>query len=654
VVKKTYTNPARQIVTLTTDGPFFRPGTVARAGAQIRFFDAATNGNEITFNGTDNVFSGAQLSAGVQLFAEGATPSVALDDVVLTLTLTPGATPIGPPATATMTSVELTLDVALSRVAPGVDPPLMPEPPAVAPPAGTATDKFFLGRFVQVRDPKFSHERAMLIIQPPNPTVFTGSLVLTPIGAAVEAFNEEIPAGGQLVVTPPPFVIPGPVPVAGVRVFAQGTGVSNAARDTGFRLGIQGVEAEGDIVAMTAVQIDVIDTAASVAATTFVRMGLWDNAFRLPTDPLGLLINNEAEADNFVGADTRRFHVRVRDVSKRNAGRVQIDWFTLNAAGNNLDAPVTRDITLVETPANSGVFISRGLMLVTDSDDQNQATRTGLPAGFPDAGTTPGNGARNHRIRRGSMLGRNVLEYAPAAAMRLPQRLNVFQRNPESRRRLPLQIFVMKVAAGGNGVIPTVPAALLWTRDLPIIRETYERIGMTVETVVHPNTIAADIVRVGADSIVLVEPTGVTPGNMSDAEEQTLSAAHPALADTIRVFYAGGLATGNRGESAPDINFAGRPDVGTSFINGSTYGPYSVPHEVGHVLTNKPFAQSTGHFTAPAAPPGNRLRNDQNLMRNGTSTVTGVTESKRLWDAADNDGVNEFTTMRGSHYTRPF
>ena len=70
VVRKSYTNPARQRVTLTTDGPFFRSGTFTVVGNVIRFFDAAVNGDQITFNGTDNVFTGARLTAGVELFAD--------------------------------------------------------------------------------------------------------------------------------------------------------------------------------------------------------------------------------------------------------------------------------------------------------------------------------------------------------------------------------------------------------------------------------------------------------------------------------------------------------------------------------------------------------------------------------------------------------
>jgi hypothetical protein len=146
----------------------------------------------------------------------------------------------------------------------------------------------------------------------------------------------------------------------------------------------------------------------------------------------------------------------------------------------------------------------------------------------------------------------------------------------------------------------------------------------------------------------------VNPISVTLADEANLGGLHPALPNTIRVFYAGGLATLVRGESAPDIDFPGAPDIATSFINGGTETPYTMAHEIGHVLTNKTVNLNTGHYVQPAAPAGNLLFTNQNLMRNGTSGAQGVNQSKRLWDAADVDGINEFTAMRGSHYTRPF
>ena len=499
VVKKSGLNPARKTVTLRTSSPFNGTGTLSRSGntAAIKLFRA--NGAEVTF-GPDPVFSASELQAGVQLAAEGVAASGSINDYTITLTLTPSSSvPAGQPIDKRMTAVELTMDVALSRTAPGVDPPVMPQPPATPPAAGTGTDKINLGRFVQVRDPGFSHERAMLIVRPPNPPAFNGTLVLTPINAQVQAFREEIPAAGQTAITPIPFEIPSPIPANGLRLFVEATAVSTAARDTGFNLGIRSVEAICDRVTMTVVQVEVADTPnPAVAAGTFLRMGLWDNAFRAPGNPLGLLFNQEAEADNFVGADTRKFHIRVRDIAARNTASRQADWITIDERQNDDDAPATRDITLVEAPANSGIFVSRGLMLVSDTGDRDQATHTGLAAPLPDAGLTQGAALRNHRTRKTTVRGSIKVEYRPAAGIALPLRLPVFQRNPETRRRLRLQIFVLRLAVGGNGVISTgarntATASQLWIRDLPVAEETFARLGIEVETVVAPGTAAGDI-----------------------------------------------------------------------------------------------------------------------------------------------------------------
>lgn len=400
----------------------------------------------------------------------------------------------------------------------------------------------------------------------------------------------------------------------------------------------------------------VADPTGAAPALTFVRFALWDNAFRAPGDPLGLLFNEELEANNFVGADTRKFHIRVTDPTATNTGHVQTEWKTLDQNNNDLDAPAIRDVTLVETPANSGVFISRGVMVVTDADDQNQATHSGLSGTLPDAGLVVPSGARNHRIRRASMLGHIRIEYKPAPPIVLPVELPVFARNPESRRRLPLQIFVLRVAAGGAGVVPTAPGSPIWTVELRQIREVYERLGIAVATVVAAGTPAGDVVTFAGDSLVLITPpAGVNPLSVTLADEGTIGAAFPPLAATTRVFYTGGLADGNRGEAWPDVDFAGRPQQGAVFVN-RVAPTYNAAHEIGHVLTDKRSAANGGHYKEPAVPAGNRLHNNQNLMRNGTSVVEGVTESKRLWDAADGDGLNQFSAIvvRPSRYTRNF
>lgn len=649
VVRKPHTNPQRRAVTLSVNQPFTGSGTFTRSSDAIRFFDAAVGGNEITFNGVDNVFTDAQLAAGHTVFTEGARASAAVDDVELRLVVTVNGTP-GLGATARMTAVELTLDIALSRTAPGVDPPLLSQ-----------QDKVNIGRFLQVPDPGLRHERAMLIVRPPQPAGFTGDLVLARISDQVELLADELPAVGQAPLADPQVIAAATIPATGTRFFIQGRAPSIVARDTGYRLGINNVEPDGDRIAATVIQVDMVDTPTAVAPpATSIRFGLWDNAFRAD----GTVFNDAAEANNFVGADTRRFHLRVRDASRRNAGHISVNWFGVDQAGNDFQVPGDRSVALVETAANSGVFISRALMLINDEVDNDQATHSGLPAGVPDAGVVRNRNQSNHRLRRATMRGSVVCEYthpiAPARPMTV--RLPVFERNPEARRRLPLQIFVLRVSAGGAPVIPTAAGSALWATDIRITRETYERIGLTVETVVAPGTPAADIVTVDGDQVVLITvnalnpPAGINPANLSLADETAIGAAFPTIpgTSTVRVFFAGGLASGNRGESAPDIDFAAAADRGTCFIDSVRKTPYTMAHEVGHILTNKSVAVNTGHYRAPAVPAGNRLHNNQNLMRNGTSAAEGVNQSKRLWDANDGDGLNQFTVSRASPYTRAF
>jgi hypothetical protein len=189
-----------------------------------------------------------------------------------------------------------------------------------------------------------------------------------------------------------------------------------------------------------------------------------------------------------------------------------------------------------------------------------------------------------------------------------------------------------------------------------VIRESYNRIGMQVDTVVAPGTPAANIVRSGVDSAVLIDPpAAVAALRVTYADESTIGTAFPALANIIRVFYVPGLNSGIRGETwdAGSV-VAGDSRLNASFIDASLSptGPYSPAHEMGHSLWNK--QAHAGHFMTPAAPVGNRLFANQNLMLGGTTPAEAVNASKRLWDANDADGINEYTAMRGSVLTRNY
>lgn len=390
------------------------------------------------------------------------------------------------------------------------------------------------------------------------------------------------------------------------------------------------------------------------AATTFVRMGLWDHAF----DSTGTVLNKLDEKDNFAGADTRRFYIRVRDTAASN--RVTVKWRTLKQDGKDLDTPASQDLTLVETSAGSHVFISRALMLVSEENDQKQSCDSGLPSGTTDSGDRKF-GESNHRTRRGSMFGTVVADYTSiAGGAPVSATAQVFDRAPEERRRMPIQIFVVRVAAGGAPVTSTAAGGSVFATDLRVIRDAYERIGIHAETVVSatlPPT--AKKITAGSDSIVEIDPpAGINVGNMSFADETKLGAANPALPDTIRVFYIGGLSSGAGGETWTDaITTAADSRRASAFVIPTT-GPYAAAHEIGHALSNKQDATEpaatnyASHFKPPTAPAGNRLRENQNLMFKNFLGAEAVNGAKHLWDDKDANNFNQFTAMRGSHYTR--
>jgi hypothetical protein len=177
-----------------------------------------------------------------------------------------------------------------------------------------------------------------------------------------------------------------------------------------------------------------------------------------------------------------------------------------------------------------------------------------------------------------------------------------------------------------------------------------------LETVVAPGTAATDVVRNGADSLVLVDPpVGVTPTSVDNAAEIALATAtlNPAMGRTIRDVFVGALTSGNRGETFAEGAFPS-PDArrGVSFVSTTISTPYTVAHEIGHTLTDKQANQ--GHYRRPAVPVANRLHADQNLMRAGTATTERVDRTKRLWDDADADGSRQVTTIRSSLFTRGF
>ncbi len=548
VVKKASNNPARQPVTLRASEAFDGTGLFERSGPAINFFDAASGGTQLTFNGTDNRFTGAQLGAGVPLFAEGFSPSAAVDDVTLTLTLTSTTSTVGPPATVTMTSVDITLDICVTRAAPGVDP----APLSIA-------DKTNPGRTVQVADVTLSHERAMLIVRPPNPAVAV-TLELVRLTADVQIFADEVPAAGQTPLPDPQLIPAAGMPAAGSRFFVEGITAVAAPRLTGYRLGIQGVEPEGDRVAVSTAQLEVTALPDNVTpGLGFVRLGLWDQSY----DAAGEVKTAADEPNHFIGRDARKFHFRLRDANQAN--NVEVDWTTLQADRTTADDAPARPaqspvVHLVANPPGSRVFVSRALILVTDDINRNVPTESGLAAPLPVGPRATGQS--DHRSRRSRIDGFTRVEYSPQAGVRLGLTIPVFNRAvpfaTTSPVGIPAGVQTVTPAAMtvvSNGVLCTIKVGSSLVIDTGAGQET------VAVTAVTPATFTANFANAHAAPPVAIAGTADERRRVHARVIRYTNAADPTYIPATDAYIAAQFARANSHWNQIGIQIDPQPTV---------------------------------------------------------------------------------------------
>lgn len=244
LVKKGYQAEGHRLrVKIGTTGGFTGTGTLT-GDARIRLYDAA--GTLIPWPYA--AIPGGALTAGIQLFVEAVSPSAALSDVTLTLTLTQGGEPlIANPATDTLTCVEVTLDLCVYKPVPGGADPA---------PMGGDT-RVTTGRNIHLQTDKLYAGRAMIVVHQAVPAAYHGSVVLRSLSDRVRIFPHahEVPAVGQVAQALPLSTANAAIPAAGIKLWVEGSSASRGLLDTGFRLEISDLpRREGDRANITVVQ----------------------------------------------------------------------------------------------------------------------------------------------------------------------------------------------------------------------------------------------------------------------------------------------------------------------------------------------------------------------------------------------------------------
>lgn len=179
-----------------------------------------------------------------------------------------------------------------------------------------------------------------------------------------------------------------------------------------------------------------VDFITNGGKSTFVRMGIWDNAY----GPNGELMNGQEESKNFVGADSRNFRVRVEDqksdLDPTRAETITVELYVVDSKGKRRESNRPNStITLFETGLDTGVFESKGLMLVARDMDAKVATHTGVDALIASWGM------QDHRLRLAGLNDTVVAKYKPQNMETIEKKATVFNRGAnDERRQLDLNV----------------------------------------------------------------------------------------------------------------------------------------------------------------------------------------------------------------------
>lgn len=435
-----------------------------------------------------------------------------------------------------------------------------------------------------------------------------------------------------------------------------------------------------------------LDAAGAVIdpGTRSLGFGLFDHAFERQFcpgaphhDERDPILDELDEAQSFVGADSRRFHVRVEDdapptVRTLPDGRrsVTARWFTRDERGAPLDDAAGADkLTLVER--RPGEFVSPGVMLVTCETDRDLRTHCGVPGLYPTGRERRGPGEPDHRLRLASLTGDVVVEYPADGAAGARQRLVARPFLPRDRRTLPLQLFVARRRRTREPVATTAELRA----GIERARRIYAALGIAVRTVPHPvaearrSSAPASVARVegalGADEVHYVIDASEWLGwrdSLAAFDERAFARfcrCFPDSGRVVRVLYVDAFRDGKFAMAYPEFDFAGRVEAGACACQAERYPDRALTaHEVGHVLTDKGSAYGTiadqtsgypqhgGHFGRPAAPPDNRYLHFYNLMGGSRYRLWDVDVTEAPPFAPDARTFNQYRDVRASPYLR--
>jgi hypothetical protein len=319
--------------------------------------------------------------------------------------------------------------------------------------------------------------------------------------------------------------------------------------------------------------IEVVDSGGQVVSA--LRIGKMVQAGVLSM-PESLQINNDPD----------RFYVRVPGGGARGKISVKV------ASTNNPDAAYNDDATQIDLRTNGADAISDSLLVVADDVDDDYKVD-----GISDDMIND----RTHRAQLGGTV--KILAMKVGASEWQP--VNVSLALPVERTvTFSVTILRDKPAAQGGQLVASVSDV---EQDIKIAKERYAQIGVRLVS----SILSAD----PPPGVDLSDGLDEFQSPQSPTQEETAlltSLATPSTND-IQVFYVNLLSPqASRGEAF--LKSMLPPPLGDNIIVAATRTPFTLGHELGHVLKSD----------------GSHSNDSFHLMRNGTSQANTLSSSKRL------------------------
>lgn len=393
--------------------------------------------------------------------------------------------------------------------------------------------------------------------------------------------------------------------------------------------------------------------------TDSIGFGLFDSAFD-PAKPnnAGIPYNDKLNGlkDNFPDNESHRFYVEITDDQvPAGTNTIEVEWTTTFGDGSTLyDINPNPTLTLYRDPANENNFRSKALLLVHEEIDL-EITVDGKKRGND-----------NFRMRLAGMFAIIKINY-PMRSERAS--FPVF--NQGKLHKLPVNIFILRNAA--NKPVATVDAV---ATSIAKLQDVYDSVGLLfsadseypfagnslAQTTPTPVATKRNI-PYKVNEITL--PSSINISALKEADLVSIANLIPAAPNKLRIFIIDKIdpsylkpavlafACNKSYAAALSPNL-----VGCLFIKSIGTGngfPYTIAHEIGHILMDKSDYLSA--HSLPIPPPDSnhehhynstnpQFPNAQNLMNaTGAANVASVFSGKRIWNVKDADNYNQYEDL---------